>query len=184
MGRHFYFDKCSGGASVAEIRTVLQKHTVSGIDESCLLAPAMLYGKVYHVKCHIESYDGQGLFFGLTQLQDLSPMTQALAGWSTTDTSHSILKHGDWHSKSEWTGFSQDDKVLFRVDLLSNMLHMYCPRFNRAFSISLSKVFSSSLSRSSGQSVFFRIVMRGAGVKVRLLPVMLQDMQDMSNMIK
>jgi len=148
------------------------------------LAPAMPYGKVYHIKCHVESYDGQGLFFGLTQLQELSPMTQALAGWSTTDTSHSILKHGDWHTKSEWTGFMADDKVLFRMDLVSGMLHMFCPRFSRAFSISLAKVFSSSLSKSAGQAVFFRVVMRGAGVKVRLLPVMLQDMQDMSNMIK
>ncbi|DBA75868.1 hypothetical protein WJX77_008075 [Trebouxia sp. C0004] len=184
MGRHFFFDKCSTGASMTDIRTVLQKHTAAGIDESCLLAPAMPYGKVYHIKCHIESYDGQGLFFGLTHLQELSPMTQALAGWSTTDTSHSILKHGDWHTKSEWTGFMEDDKVLFRMDLMSGMLHMFCPRFSRAFSVSLTKVFSSSLSKSSGQAVFFRVVMRGAGVKIRLLPVMLQDMQDMSNMIK
>ena len=184
MGRHFFFDKCSNGAVMTEIRTVLQKHTAAGIDESCLLAPAMPYGKVYHIKCHIESYDGQGLFFGLTQLQDLSPLTQALAGWSTTDTSHSILKHGDWHTKSEWTGFMEGDKILFRMDLMSGMLHMFCTRFSRAFSVSLTKVFSSSLSKSSGQAVFFRVVMRGAGVKVRLLPVMLQDMQDMSNMIK
>ncbi|KAL0018874.1 hypothetical protein WJX79_009640 [Trebouxia sp. C0005] len=45
MGRHFFFDKCSNGASMTEIRTVLQKHTAAGIDESCLLAPAMPYGK-------------------------------------------------------------------------------------------------------------------------------------------
>ena len=183
MGCHFYFDKSSAGASVSGIRTVLQKHTAGGYEESCLLAPAMPIGKVYHVKCEIESYDGQGLFFGLTQSQELSYQTQALAGWSTTDTS-SILKHGDWHQKSEWTGFMEGDKVMFRVDLLSGMLHMYCPRFSRAFSVSLTKVFSSSLSKSSGQPVFFRIVMRGAEARVKLLPVMLQDMQNMSNMIK
>lgn len=183
MGQHFYFDKNSAGASMTGIRTVLQKHTPTGYDESCLLAPAMFVGRMYHVKCHIEAYDGQGLFFGLTQSQDLSSQTQALAGWSTTETS-SLLKHSDWHQKSEWTGFLEGDKVLFRVDLQSSVLHMFCPRFSRVFSVSLSKVFSSSLSRSSVQSVFFRVVMRAVGTRVRLLPVMLKDMQDMSNMIK
>lgn len=184
MGRHFYFDKCSAGASMTDIRTVLHKHSTSGIEESCLLAPAMQVGRVHHVKCLLESYSGPGVFFGLTQSQDLSPQTQSLAGWSTTDSGPSILKHGDWHQKSEWSGFQQGDQIMFRVDLVSSMLHMYCPRLQRAFSVSLSRVFSSSLSKSSVQAVLFRIVMRGAGIRVRLLPVMLQDMQDMSNMIK
>ena len=184
LGRHFYFDKCSAGSSMTDIRTVLQKHSTAGIDESCLLAPAMQVGKVHHVKCSLDAYDGQGVFFGLTQSQDLSPQTQALAGWSTTDSGSSILKHGDWHQKSEWTGFQQGDVIMFRIDLVSSMLHMWCPRFSKAFSVSLTRVFSSSLSKSSVQAVMFRVVMRGAGIRIRLLPVMLQDMQDMSNMIK
>lgn len=185
MGRHFYFDKCSAGASMADIRTVLQKHSAAGVDESCLLAPPMQVGRVHHVKCLLESFDGNtmGVFFGLTQSQELSPQTHPLAGWSTTDSGSSILKQ-DWHQKSDWTGFQQGDKVMFRIDMVSSMLHMYCARFNRAFSVSLSRVFSTSLSKSSAQSVLFRIVTRGAGTRVKLLPVMLQDMQDMSNMIK
>ena len=183
MGCHFYFDKTTSGVSVTNIRTILQKSTTSGCEESCLLAPAMPVGKLHHVKCLIESYDGLGLLFGLTQSQELSFQTQGLGGWSTTETS-SLLKHSDWHSKSEFTGFQEGDKVLFRVDLVASMLHMYCPRFSRAFSVSLSKIFSSSLSRSAAQVVFFRVVMRGSMTQVRLLPVMLQDMQDMSNMIK
>lgn len=186
MGRHFYFDKCSGGASMADIRTVLQKHSTAGIDESCLLAPPMQVGRVHHIKCLLEAYDGNtmGVFFGLTQSQELSPQTQSLAGWSTTDSGSSILKHEVWHQKSEWTGFQQGDKILFRVDLVSSVLHMYCARFNRASSVPLSRVFSTSLSKSAVQAVLFRVVMRGAGTRVKLLPVMLQDMQDMSNMIK
>ena len=183
MGCHFHFDKTTSGVSITNIRTVLQKSTSNGCEESCLLAPAIPVGKLHHVKCLIESYDGQGLLFGLTQSQELSLQTQALAGWSTTETS-SLLKHGDWHGKSEFTGFQAGDKVLFRIDLVASILHMYCPRFTRTFSVSLTKIFSSSLSRSAAQAVFFRVVMRGSMTRVRLLPVMLQDMQDMSNMIK
>lgn len=189
MGRHFYFVKCSTGASMTDLRSVLQKHTVAGSDETCLLAPAMQAGQVYHVKYHVESYDGQGLFIGLTQSADLSPQAPALAGWSSTGTGHSVLKHGDWQQKAYWTGFVEGDKVLFKADLGSGMLHMHCPRLPRAFSVSLmskslTKVFSSSGSNSAGQVVMFRIVMRGAGVKIRLLPVMIQDMQSMSRLIK
>ena len=184
MGRHFYFDKCSASASMSQVRTVLQKHSIAGVEDSSLLAPSMQVGKVHHVKCLLEAYDGYGVFFGLTQSQDLSPQTTSLAGWSTTDSGPSLLKHGDWHGKSEWTGFQQGDQIIFRIDLVSSILYMYCVRFNRAFSVSLSRVFSSSLSKSSVQAVLFRIVMRGAGTRIKLLPVMLQDMQDMSNIIK
>ena len=186
MGRHFYFDKCSAGASMTDVRTVLQKHSAAGIDESCLLAPPMQVGRVHHVKCLLEAYDGNtmGVFFGLTQSQELTPQTRLLAGWSTSDSGSSILKHEVWHEKSEWTGFQQGDKIMFRIDLVSSMLHMYCARFNRTSSVPLSRVFSTSLSKSAVQAVLFRVVMRGAGTRVKLLPVMLQDMQDMSNMIK
>ena len=178
-----YLDKASPGLTMTDIRTVLEKHTAPGYDESCLLAPPMPFGRAHYVKFQIVSHDGQGLFFGVTQLQDLAGQQQySLAGWSTSD-GHSLLKHTDWNNKSDWTGWQEGDQVLFKVDLVSHMLYMYCPRFGRAFSVPLSKVFSSSISRSAAQPVLFRVVMRGLS-KVRLLPVMLQDMQELSNIIK
>lgn len=174
-------DKASPGLTTSDIRTVLEKHTAPGYDESCLLAPAMPFGKAHYVKFQLETYDGQGLFFGVTQLQDLSSQQYSLAGWSTSD-SHSLLKHGDWNNKSDWTGWNVGDVVLFKVDLVSHMLYMYCARFGRAFSLPLSKIFSSSIGKNA-QPILFRVVMRGVA-RVRLLPVMLQDMQDLSNIIK
>ena len=176
-----YMDKASPGLAMSEVRTFLEKRTDAGYDESCLLAPPMPFGKAHFVKFQVVSYDGQGLFFGVTQLLDLTNQQYSLAGWSTSD-GHSLLKHGDWNTKAEWTGWQAGDEVLFKVDLVSHMLYMYCARFGKAFSLPLSKIFSSSIGRNP-QPILFRVVMRGVA-KVRLLPVMLQDMQDLSNIIK
>ena len=140
----------------------------AGSDIVCFAAPAMQDGTVNFIKCSITSLTERGyIFMGVTQLSDptMSAETDLTSyGWST----RSEYCKGRWTPADPQPCWQEGDELVFKVDLTSYLLSVWCSRFPHLLHIQVDL----DPFLLNPFSFFFSAI---AGFKVQLSAATLQD---------
>ena len=165
-GMHFLFDKVSQHATASHSGTTLK---ISAAPSMASLAPLMETGKIYYMRCLIECTGGPELFLGVTSNVTSTMMHPEDAGWKEPENG---LSAAQWCLVPHWPGWQESEQYLFQVDLVACILTVRCCPSQKKFQL--------GITHTSNCPMFFCLVDSGPrpGTKVKLLPVLSQDIQN------
>ena len=142
----YRFDHCTPDMNIEQSGTLLTASC-----ESCLLAPTLQSGSVYYLRFELLCYHhpkDEELFFGVTSNTDPAGLwLNTDAGWFLKDrrARNCRLTNMDHLYDAAWSGWQQGDQPVFKVDLITNMLHVRCARLHQDYTAKIAHRFEGAM---------------------------------------